>query len=107
VQQYGEENAKYIWESLHPTLPEGSDKNKAVFIDIPEMSHLGYAEQFKRKAAEAGKQSVCLEGSLRLIQNLIFGQWNPEDFLIVQPGQKTAGVYDWTEIIRAKDQSKG
>jgi hypothetical protein len=105
VEQYGEENAQYIWETLHPAASEGSENNRAVFIDIPETSHLGHAERFKQKAEEAGKEYIRLEGSLRLIRNLIFGQWDAEDFLIVRPGQKTVGVYDWSEIIRAKDQS--
>ncbi len=101
VQQYGEENAKYIWEQMHPP---GTDDcgNKAVFIDLPETAHLGHAEHFRQQAEAAGKQYVRLEGSIRLIRDLIFGNWNEQDFLIVPPGQQTAGVYDWTEIIRAK-----
>ena len=39
---------------------------------------------------------------MRLIHNLIFGQWDAEDFLVVAPGQQTQGVYDFKEIIRAK-----
>jgi len=29
------------------------------------------------------------------------GSWSREEFLIVEPGQKTRAVYDWEEIIRA------
>ena len=101
VEQYGEENARYIWDTMHPSHPELSDK--AVFIDIPETSHLGYAEAFRGKASAEGKECVCLEGSLRLLGNLLAGHWDPENYLILQPGQKTAGVYDWSEILRAVD----
>lgn len=103
VQQYGEENAKYIWEQLNPESSANTHDNRAVFIDLPETAHLGYAEQFRAKAEAEGKQYVRLEGSMRLIRNLLDGNWDEADYLIVQPGQKTAGVYDFNEIIRGKD----
>jgi hypothetical protein len=101
VEQYGEENAKYIWETMHPPRPEGA--NRAVFIEVPEMSHLGYAEQFKAKAQAEGKDVVSLPGSLETLRKLVFGEWDPETFLVLQPGQKVKGVYDWSEIVRAED----
>lgn len=101
VEKYGEENAKFIWEQMHP---DGYDDDKrAVFIDIPEFCHLGYDEQFREKAEAENRDYVRLEGSLRIIRKLIDGQWDEEDFLVVPPGQKTEGVYDWEEIIRAVD----
>jgi hypothetical protein len=33
---------------------------------------------------------------------LLFGEWKPEDFLIVEPEQETIGLYDWDEIIGVK-----
>jgi len=100
VRQYGEENAKYIWESMHPPLPEGMEE-KAVFIDLPETAALGYAEKFKTRAEADGKRVLLLDGSLRLIRDLIDGRWNEADFLRVPPGHKIAGLYDWTHIVQA------
>jgi hypothetical protein len=102
VEQYGEENARYIWETLHP--PAAGHSRRAVFIEIPETSHLGFAEKFKARAEMEGKEYVCLPGSLSLIRRLLLGQWDPDDFLVVPPGQQTVGVYDWSEIIRATDR---
>jgi hypothetical protein len=99
VEQYGEDNATYIWETMHPPHPELG--NSAVFIDIPETAPLGYWEQFKAKAEAEGKVCVRLEGSLHLISKLIFGEWDPQEFLSVPPGGKIAGVYDWEKVIRA------
>jgi len=99
VEKYGEENARYIWESLHPQGEPGS--NRAVFIDLPETAHLGFAERYRQKAEAEGKTYVRLEGNLRLIRALVMGEWNVADFLTVLPGQKTVGVYDGSEIIRA------
>jgi len=100
VEQYGEENAKYIWDSMHPDRGD-AESRKAVFIDLPETAHLGYAEQFRAKAEAEGKEYVRLEGNMDLIRRLLTGDWDPADFLTVEPGQQIAGVYDMTEIIRA------
>lgn len=99
VEQYGEENARYIWETMHPQEKVG-DK-RAVFIDIPETSHLGYADQFKARAEADGREFVRLQGSLTLIRDLLNGTWRQSEVLEVPPGHKVAGVYDWDEIIRA------
>jgi len=101
VRRYGEDDARYVWEQMHPPSAPAGD-HRAVFIDLPQTSHLGCAEVFRRKAEAEGKQYVRLEGSIRLIANLIMGRWDEADFLIVEPGQQTAGVYDWVEIVRAK-----
>lgn len=101
VEMYGEEAAKMIWESMHP---QRAEKEKAVFIDLPETAHLGKAEAFRAKAEEQALDFVRLEGSLRLIRGLLFGEWPAEEYLVVEPGQEVAGVYDFEEIIRAKGQ---
>ncbi len=101
VKEYGEENARYIWDSLHPK-PEGEAGSRAIFIDVPETRKPGLAEEFRAKAAAEGKEYVELPGSVRLIQNLVDGQWHPDEFLVVPPGQTVAGIYDWEEIVRAK-----
>ena len=36
----------------------------------------------------------------RLIQRLVEGSWNEEEYLIVPPGQRIRAVYDWEEILR-------
>jgi hypothetical protein len=99
VEQYGEEDARYIWEQMHPALP-GDDK--AVFIDIPETAHLGHKQQFEAKAAAAGKRTVHLSGDLRLIRALLSGDWSEEEFLTVRPGETIAGVYDFDRIVTAR-----
>ena len=100
VEQYGEDNAKYIWESMHPEHPDPL-ASRVVFIDLAETSGLGAAEQFRAQAERDGKTCLQLDGSLALIDRLLNGDWDPVDFLVVEPGHQTAGVYDWTEIVRA------
>jgi hypothetical protein len=31
------------------------------------------------------------------------GSWDEEEFLIVEPGQKTRAVYDWEQIIQVSE----
>ena len=99
VEQHGEDNAKYVWEMMHPVREDGD--NRAFFIDIPETSHLGYAEKFRKKAEEEGKEYVRVDGDMHLIRNLLSGQWNADEFLVVEPGHRTAGVYDWNEVVKS------
>ena len=96
VEQYGEENAKYIYESMYGHT---SNHNRLVYIEIPETKNADYAELCRKRAEEAQMEFVPLEGSMELLKNLIYGNWEEEDFFILNPGQKTIGIYDWDKII--------
>jgi hypothetical protein len=96
---YGAENAKYIMETLTASRPN----NKIVFIEVPELSHLGFAEKAKAEAMASGREFVQLPGDMRLIRKLVHGDWDAEEFLVLKPGQKIGGVYDWDEIVRAEE----
>ena len=98
VEKFGEEDAKYIWAEMHPD----NGNSKAVFIDLPQTRHLGYAEQFQAKAEAAGKQCVRLDGDIRLIENLLQGNWDEKEYLVVPPGSAIEGVYDWDQVVRAR-----
>lgn len=100
IAQYGEENGRYIFETLYGSL-QMAEGNRVVFIDTPETRHLGYIERCRQRAQQEGKELVVLEGSGRLLRKLVFGEWDDE-FLVVEPGQRIAAVYDWEEVMRAE-----
>lgn len=105
VAQYGEENAKYILESLTASVShavDGQADARWVFIDVPELAHLGYADRCRAEAAASGHEFVLLPGDMRLVRGLVHGAWDPAEYLVVEPGQKIGGVYDWDEIVRAE-----
>lgn len=99
VEKYGEENARYIYETLHPPARD----TKIAFIEMPETKHLGYAARIREQAVSEGKELVELQGDKRLIEDLLFGRWGEEDFLAVEPGLSVGAVYDWIEIVRARE----
>jgi hypothetical protein len=98
VKEYGEENARYIWESIQPKQAAG--EQQVVFIEIPEFSDTPYAEDCRRQAEAEGKEFVVLKGSLRLIRKLIEGDWDNEEVVVFPPGTVVEAVYDLDEVIR-------
>lgn len=95
VEKYGEENAKYLWETLHPE----DLNNELIYIEIPETSHPEYQERLRAIADEEGKNLRILEGDMRLIRGLVEGDWNEEEYLIVPPGRTIQALYDYDRIL--------
>lgn len=102
VELYGEENAQYILETLSPKLDLEHHVDKVVFIEMPETEHLGWGGKFRKWAEADGREFEYLYGNSRLLKNLINGQWDPAEFLIVEPGYVVEGVYDWDKICRTE-----
>jgi hypothetical protein len=94
VEKYGEDNAKYIWEVLHPE----SRSEKAIFIKIPETFSQKVYEDFVSKAGEENRRVETVPGDMGIIRKLVEGDWD-EDFQIVQPGHQVLARYDSNEII--------
>lgn len=104
VEIYGEESGKYLWDSLHQST---EDQNKdIIYIEIPELEHLGFAAKAKKWADENDKNFIKETGSISIIKNLLSGHWNEEEFLTVNPGEKIDPVYDWDKIIQSKPYRK-
>lgn len=95
VEKYGEENAQYIWE----TLKVNSDIDFLTYIEIPGISDNGIKEGFAKHAAETGKKLRLVEGSSQLIEKLIAGDWNEDEFLLVPPGSEIRPIYDHDQVI--------
>jgi hypothetical protein len=101
IARYGEENGRYIHETLNTGKNHGAG-DVLVFIDVPELAHLGFAEKCRLQAEEAGMKMEVMRGDIRLIRMLLSGDWDPREFLIIPPGHRIRGVYDWDEIIQAE-----
>jgi hypothetical protein len=100
IEKYGEENAKYIYETMYGHKGRYA---KLIYIEIPETANPVCAEQCRKKAEDSQLEFVTLKGSIDLLRNLINGNWREEDFLIVKPGHRLKGLYDWKEIIGSEE----
>lgn len=103
IDRYGEDNGRFIYETLYGSL-KAAEGDTVVFIDVPETRHLNYLERCRERAREEGKELIVLQGDSRLLRKLVYGEWD-EEFLIVPPGQRIVGIYDWDEIVRADDNT--
>lgn len=103
VETYGEENAKYLWESMR--TEHGSDS--IYFIDVPESRHEDRLEQIRKTAAEDNKKLKTIEGSIRLMDKLLSGDWNEDEFLVIPPGHCLKPTYDMDQVFTAEPVKGG
>ena len=98
---YGEENARFIMESIEST--EKDVCRELYYIDIPETSPPEIRDKCIEEASEEGYTVSVQTGSLQLIQRFLDGDWPDEDFLVLQPGQKSVALYDWDRIMETSE----
>ena len=89
VDKYGEDNAKFLFEELGDLT---RNYKKFTFIEMGVEPD----DRFERKArAEADKRGWAFEkiaGDMSLVRRFTDGDWNEEDFLVLQPGQRVAAT---------------
>jgi len=97
VKEYGEDNAKYIME----TLGAGIDNySKLAFIDTKVCETEHYRERVKADADDKGWQHEELCGSTAILLKMMNGEWDEEIFLVVDPGKSIEPTHK-DDIIRS------
>lgn len=97
VEQYGEDNAIYIWDTMHPDI----ETPEAAYIKIEGFEMPGYEDAFRRLVEEQGKTLKILDGDARYLRDLVNGPWDNGRFLTVNPGEKISAVYDLERVVEA------
>ncbi len=87
VEEYGEENAEYLMETMGNWL---KNYRKLSFINTGVGQHEQYLQVCRAQAQENAWEYEEIAGDTVLIKKLLNGDWNEEDFLVLQPGQKIA-----------------
>ncbi len=96
VAKYGEDNARYLWEQLRQFHQR---YHTLVFIEMGIEPDDRFERQVREEAARRGWRFQKVQGDLRLIRNLVDGQWDEEDFLVVPPGNRIAPSFDERIIV--------
>ena len=89
ARRYGESNAEYIVRFFDKWK---KNYTRAAFIDLnvgDTERYVGYTQEL---AQDLGWEFERLRGSLRLIEQLVNGDWPTSDFLVVPPGHKVMGT---------------
>ncbi len=94
VDKYGEENAQYVLESLKSE----NTVDFLTYIELPGFDIGSVREEFIKHAADEGKKTRFIEGNSRIIDDLVNGRWNVDDFLTAPPGMEIKPVYDHDRI---------
>lgn len=92
VAKYGKDNADYLMEVMNSWK---SHYQRAVFIDLGLGDGHQVEMQAQVEATQRGWMFQCLSADLKLIHQLIQGNWqdNP-DFIIVKPGNQITMTAD-------------
>lgn len=95
VKQYGEDNAKYLMETLGDHLRNYS---RLSYIDTGLPLGEDYQHEAKALAKEKAWDYLEVQGNTHLIMNLMNGSWDDADFLVVKPGKTIQASYDETIV---------
>ena len=95
AEKYGEENAQYIIETMNAS----SGVDFLTYIDLPGFEDSDTREAFIAHAEKTGKKPRFIEGSTRIIDKLLRGEWDEEEFLIIRPGEEIMPVYDHDRVM--------
>ena len=87
TRKYGEDNARYLMEVEASWIREYA---WATYIDWPLPGSETYKEYTRRCAAHLGWNYDELPGDPGLLQRLVNGCWEDDDFLVVEPGRVIA-----------------
>lgn len=91
VEKYGEDNAKFLIEQESQWH---ANYSRAALINLG----IGNVEEYRRfvrqLAADHGWEYAEMQGDMSLLRRLANGDWESDDFLRVEPGQRIVESFD-------------
>jgi len=90
VEEFGEENAKYLMETLGDGLHNYS---QFTFIKMGVGPEDTIEAETRKNAERRGWAFETIEGNLRLFRMMCNSDWQEADFLTVEPGHKVEADY--------------
>ena len=102
VEQYGEENAEYLMETMGNWFKH---YRQLSFINTGVGDGEHYRQRCRQQAQENNWAYEEVAGDTVLIRQLLSGDWSADNFLVLQPGQKIV-VDHGDGIVRAGNPSQ-
>lgn len=90
VEKYGEDNARYIMETLTSWQ---RNYDTMAYIDVGIGDFDRHEQEAMAEAQSKGWNFIRLQGDVGLLQRLVDADWDPDEFLVVQPGQRIKPTY--------------
>ena len=97
LEQYDEETADYLWETLHPKI----ESDESFYIRIDGHEYSDSYEHYKSDMEALGIKLKVVDGDTAVLKALVDGNWDNDMFLTVPPGKSVTGIYDMHQIIDA------
>jgi hypothetical protein len=98
VEKYGEDNARYLWETICDTTRNYS---KMTYIEMGLEPDIVFEQRARAEAERRGWSFEKVRGDMTLIRRLVDGPWDDADFLTLLPGSSAVPTHD-DEIIRLR-----
>ena len=98
IDKYGEDNGTYLFTELNKYQ---QSYRRLVYIETGLEPDAHFEVEAQGEAEQRGWEYSKLRGDLRMIRMLLNGEWDPKEFLVVEPGQRIVARYD-EGIIRAE-----
>lgn len=100
VEQYGEDNAAYLMETLGQTEQH---YGRITFIEMGIEPDDRFEQHARKRACDQCWDFEKIQGDLSLLDQLINGPWEEEHFLTLHPGQRLVARYDERVIHAVED----
>ena len=98
VEEYDEETADYLWETLHPKI----ETDETVYIRIDGHEYSNSQETYIEDIEKLDLKVRVVDGDISMLKALLDGDWDDERFLIVPPGKSIIGIYDMDIVMSAQ-----
>ena len=96
VEEYGEDNAEYIWETMNPPV----ETDQTVYIELEGFEYGDMRQRYIEQMAIEDCEVEIVIGDTKWFVLLVNGPWDKKDFFELTPGNTIESTYDMEEIFR-------
>ncbi len=91
IAKYGEDNGRYLYQEF---TRYQTHYRQLTFIETGLECDDRFEQEARAEAVEKNWAFEKISGDLTLFRRLVGGDWDPTDFLVVEPGERIVASYD-------------